>query len=111
MKFDQFIKYKIFFFFFKTHAQNQADFFLFFKKAIGKKNWSAAWFYYILKALKSAYNKSKMYKTLDYSFKYIFNFDLLEKDLVIASLPHFKNDFSRKMLLPLYSINLTNFIV
>ena len=33
------------------------------------------------------------------------NFDLLEKDLGIVSLPDFAHDFSRKMFLMLYSIN------
>ena len=33
------------------------------------------------------------------------NVDILEKDLGIGFLPHFVNDFSRKMFLILYSIN------
>ena len=33
------------------------------------------------------------------------NFDFLEKDLGLVSLPHFAYDFSRKMFLMLYSIN------
>ena len=33
------------------------------------------------------------------------NFDILEKGLEIVSTPHFVNDFSRKMILMLYSIN------
>ena len=38
------------------------------------------------------------------------NFNLLEKDLGIVSLPYFVYDFSRKMFLMLYSINWPNFI-
>ena len=33
------------------------------------------------------------------------NFDSSEKGLGIVSPPHFENDFSRKMVLILYSIN------
>ena len=39
------------------------------------------------------------------------NFDFLEKGLGIVSPPHFVNDFSRKMVLMLYSNNWPNFIV
>ena len=35
------------------------------------------------------------------------NVHFLEKGLVIVPLPHFVHDFSRKMFLMLYSINLT----
>ena len=38
------------------------------------------------------------------------NFDFLEKDLRIASLPHFVYDILRKMFLMLYSINCPNLI-
>ena len=40
----------------------------------------------------------------------MFNFDIVEKGLGIVSPPHFVYDFSRKILLMLYSINLPNFI-
>ena len=33
------------------------------------------------------------------------NFDFLEKGLGVVSLPHFVYDFSRKIILMLYSIN------
>ena len=39
------------------------------------------------------------------------NFDFLDKDLGIAYQPDFVYDFSRKMLLMLYSINRLNFLV
>ena len=38
------------------------------------------------------------------------NFDFIEKNLGIVSLPHFVYDFSRKMFLMLYSNNWPNFI-
>ena len=57
------------------------------------------------------YNKNKLYKTLDYWSRQLFNFDFLEKGLGIVSLPHFLYDFSRKIFLTLYSINWPNFIV
>ena len=34
----------------------------------------------------------------------MFNFNFLEKDLGIVSVPHFVYDFSRKMFLMLYSL-------
>ena len=40
----------------------------------------------------------------------MFNFDFLKKDLLIASPPHFMYDFSRRVIIKLYSINLPNFI-
>ena len=39
------------------------------------------------------------------------NFDFSEKGLGIVSVPNFVCDFSRKMLLKVYSTNLTGFIV
>ena len=62
-------------------------------------------------ALKLAYNKNKLYKTLDYWSKDIPNFDFLGKGLGIVSPTHFAYDFSTKMFLMLNSINLPNFIV
>ena len=52
-----------------------------------------------------AYDKNKLYKTLDYSFRDMINFDFLEKGLVIVAPPNFVFDFSRKMILMFYSIN------
>ena len=65
----------------------------------------------MLIALNLAYNKNTLYKTLDYWSTDMLNFDFLEKDLGIVSSPHFVYDFSRKMLLMLYSINWPNLIV
>ena len=62
-------------------------------------------------ALKVAYNKNKLHKTLDYWYRDVLNFDFLEKGLGIVSPPHFVYDFSTKMFLMLYPINWLNFIV
>ena len=52
-----------------------------------------------------AYNKNKLYKTLDYRSRDMLNFGFLEKGLGIVSSSHFVNDFSREMFLLLYPIN------
>ena len=62
-------------------------------------------------ALHLAYNENKLYETLDYWFRDMFNFDFLGKGLEIVSPPHFENNLSRKMILMLYPINGPNFIV
>ena len=62
-------------------------------------------------ALHLAYNENKLYETLDYWFRDMFNFDFLGKGLEIVSPPHFENSLSRKMVLMLYSINWPNLIV
>ena len=51
-----------------------------------------------------------IYKTLEYWFRDMLNFDFLKIDLAIVSPPHFVYDSSRKMFLKLYSINWPNFI-
>ena len=58
-----------------------------------------------------ACNKNKLYETSNYLFRDILNFDFLEKGLGIVPLPYFENDFSRKMVLMLYSSNWPNFII
>ena len=58
-----------------------------------------------------AYNKSKPHEALDYWFRDMLSFVLLEKGLGIVSPPHFVYDFSRKMFLMLHFINWPNFIV
>ena len=50
-------------------------------------------------------NKNKLYETLDYGSRDRLNFGFLENGLGIVSPPHFENDFSRKTVLMLYSIN------
>ena len=67
--------------------------------------WSGAQFQYILMILNLAYNKSKLYKTLDYWSWDMLNFSFLEKGLGIVSPPHFVYDFLTKMFLMLYSSN------
>ena len=53
---------------------------------------------------------NKVYKTLEYWSRYVFNFGFLEKGLGIVFLPHFLYDISRKMFLMLYPINWPYFI-
>ena len=77
----------------------------------GKSKWSAAHFQYISIVRSLAYNKNKLYKTLDYWSGGILHIDLLEKRLWIVSPPHFVYDSPRKMFLMPYSINQPNFIV
>ena len=80
--------------------------FVFWKSFIwGKSKWSAAKFESVSIVLNLAKNKNKIYKTLEYWFRDILNFDVLEKGLGIVSPRHFLYDFSRKMFLMLFSIN------
>ena len=53
--------------------------------------------------LNMAFNKNRLYKTIDLKIRTILIF--LEKCFRIVSPPHFAYDFSRKMFLMLYSIN------
>ena len=86
---------------------------MFFKNSfiLGRSKWFAAWFHYILIALKLTYNSKKLFKTLHYWSRDMLNFDILDKGLGIVSTGHFVYDFSTKMFLMLYSINWINFIV
>ena len=85
--------------------------FVFLKSFIlGKSKWSAAWFHYISIALKLAYNRNKLFKTLHYWSRNMLNFDFLDKGLAIVSSAHFVYDFSTKMFLILCSINWPNVI-
>ena len=70
-----------------------------------KSKWCVTWFQHTSIALNLAYSKNKLYKTLDYWFRNILNFNFLEKDIGIVSPPHFVYDFSRNIFLKLYSIN------
>ena len=72
--------------------------------------WSTAWFHNILIALKLAYNKNKLFKTLHYWSRDMLNFDFLDKGLEIVSPARFVYNFSTKMFLILYSINWPTFI-
>ena len=86
--------------------------FIFWKSLIWcESKWSASSFHYIAIPLNLPYNKSKLYKTLDYWSSDITNFNFSEKGLGLVSPPHFVHDFSRKMFLMLLSINRPNFIV
>ena len=75
-----------------------------------KSKFSAAWVHYISIVLKLVYNRNKLFKTLHYWSRDIFNFEFLNKGQRIVFLAHFVYDFSRKMFLMLYSINWPNFI-
>ena len=67
----------------------------------GKRKWFAAQFQYVSIALNMAYNKNKLYKTLDYGFRDMLNFIFSEKGLVLISASH---DFFKKLFLMLHSI-------
>ena len=54
---------------------------------LDKSKWSAAWFHYILIALKFACNRNKLFKTLHYWSRYMLNFDFLDKGLGIVNCP------------------------
>ena len=62
-------------------------------------------------ALNLAYNKNKLYRTLDYWSRDLLDFDFLEKVLGIFSPPHFVYGFSRKMFPTLHFINTPSFSV
>ena len=117
MKFDQLIEHpKKEIFFFKNYAENETvklvrdRFFLKKSLILGKSKWSAAWFHYIWIALKLAYNRNKLFKTLHYCSRDMLNFDFLDKGLGITSPAHFVYGFSTEMFFMLYSTNWPNFI-
>ena len=74
---------------------------------LAKIKWSAAWFHEISIALKLAYYKNKLFKTLRYWSRDKLN---LDKGLGKVSPAHVVYDFSTKMFLMLYCINWANFI-
>ena len=59
----------------------------------------SAWFRYSSIAFKLGYSKNKLFKTLQYWSRDIFNYDFLEKGMGIVSLTHFVYGFSIKMFL------------
>ena len=69
-----------------------------------------AWFDYISIALKLAYNRHKLFKTLHKWSRDMLNFDFLDKGLGIVYPADFVYDFSTKIFLVLYSVNWPNFI-
>ena len=86
--------------------------FLFWESFIlGKSKWSAAWFNYVLIALKLAYNKSKLFKTLHYWSRDMLKFEFLDKCLGTVSFTHFAYDISIKIFLILYFISWPNVII
>ena len=82
-----------------------------FLKRLGKSKWSAAWCHYISIALKLTHSRNKLFKNLHYWSRDMLNFGFLDKGLGIISTAHFVYEFSTKMILMLYSINWSNFIV
>ena len=70
-----------------------------------KRSFSFISFRYISIALNLSYNKSKLYKTLDYWSRDMLNFSFSEKGLGLVSPPHFVHDFPRKMFHMLHSID------
>ena len=80
-----------------------------FKRVKSKR--SAAYFQYISTFLNLAYNKTKLYKTLDYWSRDMFNINFSEKGLGLVYPPCFEYDFSRKTFLMLHFINWPNFTV
>ena len=67
-------------------------------------------FQYISIVLNFGYNKNKLWKNLDLWSRDMINLDFLEKGLGIVSPRHFVNDFARKMLDMLSSINWRDFL-
>ena len=85
--------------------------FVFLKSFIlGKSQCSAAWFHYILIALKLAYYRNKLFKTLHIDPEICSILIFLVKGLGIVSPANFGYDFSTKIFLMLQSINWPNFI-
>ena len=86
--------------------------FVFWKGFIwGKSKWFGVYCQYISIVLNLAYDKNKLYKTLNLWSRDMLNFCILEKDLGIISPPHFVYDLSTKMFPVLYSSSRPNFIV
>ena len=98
--------------------RQEPDRFLFFKKALYQVKTSDLQldFTIISIALKLAYNRNKLFKTLHcwsrdmLNSDFDFDFDLLDKSLGIVSPAYVVYDFSATMFLMLYSINWSNFI-
>ena len=102
-------------FFFKNYAENKVrrlvpNLFIYKSLIWGESKWSAAYFQYILIALILPYNRTKLYKALDYWSRDMLDFSFSERGLGLVSSPHFVYDFFRKMFM-LHSINWPNFIV
>ena len=85
-------------------------FFFFLNFMLAKSKWSAAWLHYISIALKLAYSRNKLFKTLHYWSRNMLNFECLDQGLGIIAPAHFVYDFSTKMFFMLYSINWLNLI-
>ena len=68
-------------------------------------------FYKKIKILLKKKQWKKGYKTLDYWFRDMLNFNYLEKDLGIVYPAHLVYDYSKKNFLTLYSIKWPSFLV
>ena len=112
IKFGQVMEYTKRNIIFINHAENGTgrlvpNLVLFFKKVLYEIKGSGLQLSFNIFWLSSTwhrYNKNKLYRTLHYWSRDMLDFDFLEKDLGIASPSCFLYDFSRKMLLMLYSI-------
>ena len=84
-------------FFFKNHEENEIrrllqDLIYFLKRLyMRREQLGEAYIQYILRALNLAYNKIKLYRTLDHWSRDMLNFDFLEKSLGIGSPAHLEN--------------------
>ena len=76
----------------------------------GKRKWSVGLVSICFNSPLLAYNKRKLYKTLDYWSRDMLYFDFSEKGLGLVSPSYFAYDISRKMFLMLQSIHRPNFI-
>ena len=67
--------------------------FVFLKSVIGGKNkWSVPYFQNVVIVLNLAYNKNKLYETLEYWSRHMVNFDILDKGAEKVSPSHFMYD-------------------
>ena len=98
----------------KNHGLGRLVFFFFKKKKKLFVRWKQVVCSLLSKYFDSpqlAYNKNKLYKTLNYWSRDMLNLNFSEKGLGLISTLHFVYNVSTKMFLMLYSTNWSNFIV
>ena len=114
MTFGPLIEYNKRNIFCKNHGLGRLVFFFFKKKKKLFVRWKQVVCSLLSKYFDSpqlAYNKNKLYKTLNYWSRDMLNLNFSEKGLGLISTLHFVYNVSRKMFLMLYSTNWSNFIV
>ena len=114
MTFGPLIEYNKRNIFCKNHGLGRLVFFFFKKKEKLFVRWKQVVCSLLSKYFDSpqlAYNKNKLYKTLNYWSRDMLNLNFSEKGLGLISTLHFVYNVSRKMFLMLYSTNWSNFIV